>query len=243
MKIKTVYIGLIFALLLFLGIGSANVLGLWKTESSKVPVKIQAGEFAGSYDPGDIRGSYSFDNIEETFGVPVATLAKAFGVTTEDPSSFLCKELESIYVDTALEIGTGSVRQFVAYYTGLPYEGDDGFPSTAVQTLKDEGLWTDAAEMQLEGRIINIVDVQAPTPPLSTTEVEGTPAEDEHEEKTTVTGQTTVADAIELGLTITQIEETLGVEVPNNNITVKDLCSNNGLPFSEMKGKLNDLLP
>lgn len=251
MRLKTVYVGVIFTLLLFLGIGSADALGIWITESSKVPIKIEEGEFAGSYDPGDIRGSYSFGDIEETFGVPVATLAKAFGITSQDPSSFLCKELETIYINTEMEIGTGSVRQFVAYYTGLPYESDDGFPSTAVETLKDEGLWTEAMAVQLEGKIISKASNNAPSEPVVTTSEEG-PLKDEtsanntteeHEGSTTVTGNTTVADAIDLGLTITMIEETLGVEVANDQITIRDLCNNNSLAFSEMKDKLNKLLP
>jgi len=250
MKLKTAYIGLIFTLLLFLGIGSADALDLWKTESSKVPLIIQEGEFAGAYDPGDIRGSYSFGDIEESFGVPVATLAKAFGINSDDPSTFLCKELEVIYVDTVMEVGTGSVRQFVAYYTGLPYESDDGFPATAVQVLKEDGLWTDTMAIQLDGRIITISDSETPeitSTPVANLEEETTSkttaSDDTHEAPTTVTGKTTVAEAIDLGLTLTDIEEALGVEITNHNITIKDLCSNNGLSFSAMKDQLNSLLP
>jgi len=249
MKLKTVYIGLIFTLLLFLGIGSADALGLWKTESSKVPVKIQQGDFAGAYDPGDIRGSFSLGDISETFDIPVEVLAKAFAISSEDPSNFLLKELESLYEGTAIEIGTGSVRQFVAYYTSLPYESDDGFPSTAVQVLKDEGLWTEQMASQLDGRIIDQVSSLSTSESVVTLDEtvvkvdQDEATDEEHEASTSINGNTTVADAIALGLTLSIIEETLGVEVDNQQITIRDLCTNNSLAFSAMKDALNKRLP
>lgn len=42
-------------------------------------------------------------------------MAKAFGLANDlDPSLFKCKDLETLYTDMEKEIGTGSVRMFVA---------------------------------------------------------------------------------------------------------------------------------
>lgn len=68
-------------------------------------------------------------------------MANAFGLPADvDPSTFKNKDLETIYADQELEIGTGSVRMFVALYTGLPYEyvEEPYLLDEAVQILKDK---------------------------------------------------------------------------------------------------------
>ena len=39
---------------------------------------IKTGEFAGQYNPADIRGSYTFDDISNAFEIPIEDLGKAF---------------------------------------------------------------------------------------------------------------------------------------------------------------------
>ena len=128
---------------LALGVGITKVTGYWKTEASKVPVKIAEGEFAGMPDPGDIRGSYSFANIEATFGVPAPILAEAFGLSGKDPGEYLAKELETVWEGAAgeWEVGTDAVRLFTSLWTGLPHEpaATTALPSTAVEALLSAG--------------------------------------------------------------------------------------------------------
>jgi len=144
------------------GIGGTMIFNLWQTTSSKVPATYTSGEFAGEYNPADIRGSYSFGDIEEAFAVPVAALAAAFAVDdTENPAAFLSKSLEDLYgVMENGEVGTDSVRWFVALYTGLPYspEEDTLLPSTALSVLQER-----LGEAELEAPRAKIVDLSAST--------------------------------------------------------------------------------
>src|SRR5512143_1822897 len=68
------------AAILFGGIFFSSAMGWWQTESTKEAAKITSGEFAGQANPADIRGSYTFGDVEKNFGVPPAVLAEAFGV-------------------------------------------------------------------------------------------------------------------------------------------------------------------
>jgi len=141
MTLRSKHIAPIVLVVFILGIGATMFFGLWQTASSKVPATYTEGEFAGEYNPADIRGSYSFGDIEEAFAVPVAALAEAFAVEdTDNPASFLCKSLDDLYGATENgEVGTDSVRWFVALYAGLPYspEEDTLLLSTAISVLQD----------------------------------------------------------------------------------------------------------
>jgi len=110
------------------GIFSAAWLGLWQTESDKTPIRYKEGEAVGEYNPADIRGSYSFGEISELFDVPLDMLARAFRIPDDvESSEFKNKDLETLYEGLSEygEIGTASVRLFVAYYKGLPYSPDE----------------------------------------------------------------------------------------------------------------------
>ncbi len=242
MRLEGKYVAILFAVMLFAGIGVANASGLWITESSKEPTLIKEGDFEGMADPGDIRGSYSFDDIETAFDVPATLIAEAFGIETETPGDILCKDLEAIYPAGAddLEIGTGSVRQFVALYTGLPYDGDDGFPSTGVRVLRREGLWTEELSVAYEDRIVQIEGTGDQS--MGESAQDSGEASEEHEETIGVKGKTTAAEVIEWGISQEQLEEIIGVSIDNVNLTIRDICSNNGISFSEIKEALNSLL-
>lgn len=242
MKLDGRLIGLVFAGLLFLSIGIANAAGLWVTESNKEPTLIKEGEFAGMADPGDIRGSYSFGDIETAFDMPAALIAEAFAIETAMPEAVLCKDLEAIYPleDEDLEIGTGSVKQFVALYTGLPYQGDDGIPSTAVKVLRREGVWTDAMSETFKDRIVEIeglIGGQGAGQPSGLSE-----GADDHETSIGVKGNTTAAEVIEWGIDKDQLEQVLGLPIEQVNMTIRDICTQNDLSFSNIKLVLNNLL-
>lgn len=138
MKIRSTMLGLVIFVVIFGGIMASSNLGLWKTESTKIPKKISSGSYTGEFDPGDIRGSYAFSDISKNFNIPLEDLGQAFGIK-ENVASFKVKELETIYGE--LEIRTGSVRLFVALYTGLPYEirEESYLPQSAVNILKAKG--------------------------------------------------------------------------------------------------------
>jgi hypothetical protein len=61
--------------------------------------------------------------VNKNFGIPLEDLASAFRLPAEtDVASFAVKNLESIYTDLPVEMGTASVRLFAAFYNGLPYD-------------------------------------------------------------------------------------------------------------------------
>ena len=224
-----------------IGIFTAKLTGVWITESTKEPVKLTEGEFEGEYDPEDIRGSYSFCDIENAFGVKADLIAEAFNIETDNPCNVKAKDLETVfgYLDEDTEIGTGAIKLFVAFYTGLPHGEIEYFPSTAVDVLKREGKWTDEMESLLEGRIIDVKSGQAVA-------IEGV---DDHSDETTesdletveeVKGNTTFADVISWGIDKERIEDIVGFKIDNVNLPIRDACEQNGVLFSEVKTIINE---
>lgn len=231
-----------------IGIGGTIIFNLWQTTSSKVPATYTSGEFAGEYNPGDIRGSYSFGEIEEAFSVPVAGLAEAFGVEdSENPAAVLCKSLEDMYgqVDNG-EIGTDSIRWFVALYTGLPYtpEEDTLLPSPALSVL--QGRLSEAELEEVKARTVSLPDL-ASAPEIEAAKHEAAPEAaaaveqaDTHTESEAgeVKGKTTFGELQSWGLSKEEIEEALGLPVGKAGVAVRDYCTENGIEFSAVKEAL-----
>lgn len=140
-RIGTKALGLLVAGTIFGGIALSAALGLWKTQGSKEPAAIRSGEFAGLPSPSDIRGSYTWADVGKAFDIPPASLVLAFGAGSEAEKA---NSLEAKYGEAALppgaEIGTDSVRLFVALYTGLPHEpeADTILPMAAIEVLRAE---------------------------------------------------------------------------------------------------------
>lgn len=135
----------IIASILFVvaGILGSMALGWWQTESDKTPQRLETatatGE-SGAYDPADIRGSYTLAEISDLFEVPLEELATAFAIEQGSVAGFKVKELETIYTDPQSEVGTASMRLFIAWYKGLPFEmKEDSFlPAPAVEILREK---------------------------------------------------------------------------------------------------------
>ena len=157
MKIKSWHMGLIVLIVIFGGIAGTMAFNLWNTEGGgggqgtggvQIPVTFKVGEFAGEYNPADIRGSYSFGHISELWEIPLNELGMAFGLEAiEYLAGFRCSDLHEAYanLEEDVEIGTGSVKAFVALYTGLPYtlEDDEYLPQSAVELLKAKANLTE----------------------------------------------------------------------------------------------------
>lgn len=156
MKLKPQATVALSALIVILGILGSAALGWWQTESDKTPQKLDI-EIADSgdgvvYDPADIRGSYTLGEISTLFVIPLPELAEAFGVDKARAEGFKVKELETIYTDKDSEVGTSSVRLFVAWYKGLPFERkEDSFlPEKAVLLLREKASLTAEQEAYLD---------------------------------------------------------------------------------------------
>ncbi len=123
MKLNSYTLAALIVVLLFGGIGISTAMNWWQTENSKVAATYTDGEYAGQANPADIRGSYTFGDVNKNFGVPLKDLAAAFRLPADtDPSAFQVKELEGLSEGLPVEVGTASVRMFVAFYKGLPYD-------------------------------------------------------------------------------------------------------------------------
>jgi hypothetical protein len=162
MKIKSIPLGITILVILFGGIFFTTLMNWWQTTNTKVPETFQTGDFAGQANPADIRGSYYLADITKAFNVPSEDLKKAFAIPAEtDSASFQVKQLEAIYASAAAagtEVGTGSVRLFVALYAGLPFEIVEGtyMPAPAVEILKQRGQLTPEQAAYLDAHTITI---------------------------------------------------------------------------------------
>ena len=156
MKIKPQTTIIISTCIVLAGIIVTFVSGLWVTQSTKIPDKLKQSEYSQKNDPADIRGSYTFSEISKLFNVPVEDLASAFLVEEDNAGEFKCKDLEKIFADAPNEIGTGSVRMFVAFYQGLPYSLTENtyVPARAAEILKQKSSITPEQLSYLESHTV-----------------------------------------------------------------------------------------
>lgn len=243
MRIKSLQLTIIILILIFGSVAVTSALGIWKTTNDKVPMTYKEGTFAGQYNPADIRGSYTFDDIFNNFKVPIEDLGKAFGV--RDPSkyaNFQCKELETLYAGLAAEgkeVGTGSVRYFVALYKGLPITGAEEtyLPKTAVEILK--------VKANLTAEQVEIIEKYSVELPNVTTSSSSSPAFEKTSEvgaEKTIKGITTFKDLLDWGLPKEDIEKAINDKLPDSEKTIKDYAGAKGIEFSTIKGALEKLL-
>lgn len=243
MRIKPTFLAFILITVFFTGIATTMALDIWTTTSDKIPVTYKDGEHAGEYNPEDIRGSYSFDDVSRLFGVDLAVLLDAFGIAPQTVGTeILNKDLEALYEDLEFEIGNGSVQLFVARYKNLPLEPEDTYlPSRAVELILAENKAL--TEEQKAYLASHQVAVEGTRTLSSGGDTEPVPAETEEkeEEENLVNGSTTFQKVLDAGITKEKISEILGKPMPLPNQTVKDFCLAEGLSFSAIKEELNEL--
>ncbi|PKM88836.1 MAG: hypothetical protein CVU87_06560 [Firmicutes bacterium HGW-Firmicutes-12] len=162
MRIRANVLGILVVIVIFGGIAMTSVIGLWNTTNTKVPAQISSGKYAGVSDPADIRGSYSFTDINRNFDVSIEDLAAAFGVEESIAPGFKCKDLEALYAgmveEEGIEIGTDAVRFFVALYIEIPYTPAEStfIPTSAVEILKEKGVLDDEQLTYLESHSLDL---------------------------------------------------------------------------------------
>ena len=241
MNLTSKPLAVIVMVLMFGGIFLSSAMGWWATESTKEPVTFTDGEFAGEANPADIRGSYTFGDIANSFDVTPEVLAQAFGITEGDPAVFAVKELEVIYADSGFEIGTASVRLFVAYYAGLPFDTTDQeiyMPQSATDILLAKGNLSPEQIAYLEAYTVTPGESVPAVEPVT----ESTPAPAEASSTTSeeymVKGKTVFGDLIAWGVPQETIEGLIGMSMPDPAMSVKDFASANGLDFETLKPAL-----
>jgi hypothetical protein len=241
MTLNSKSVTVILFVMLFGGIAFSSFMGWWATESTKEPITFTEGEFAGQANPADIRGSYTFGDISNSFEVTPEILAQAFGITEQDPSTFAVKELETIYLDSGFEIGTASVRLFVASYAGLPFETADQeiyMPKSATDILLARGNLTQEQIAYLETYTVNVGEAV----PVAETTIESTAVPPEASststEEYTIKGKTTFGELLAWDVSRETVEKLIGAPMPDPAMKVKDYANANGLDFESLKTDL-----
>ena len=237
MTITSKPLAIIVLVVLFGGIAFSSVMGWWITESTKQPVTFTDGEFAGQANPADIRGSYTFGDIAKSFDVTPEVLAKAFGITTGEPNVFAVKELEAMNLDSGYEIGTVSVRLFVAYYTGLPFDttGQEIYlPQPATDILLAKGNLTSEQIAYLEKYKVTL----GASAPVAESTLVVVATSSTVSEENIVKGKTTFGELLAWGVSQEIIESIIGAPLPDLAMTMKDYASANGLNFETLKPAL-----
>lgn len=247
MRLKSIPLAITIIVLLFGGIGLSMSFNWWQTESNKTPARYSEGEAAGEFNPADIRGSYTFGDINKNFGIPLDDLRIAFRLPDgSDPATFPVKSLEELYSSMPIEMGTGAVKLFTAFYNGLPYELDPTednylFPEAAA-ILKSRGKMTEEQAAYLSTHTLS-----EELPPIQSLPAETLPQDKPAAEPTTneqpvseniITGKTTFQNLLDMGMTAESIEAVIGNPIPSPLKSIKDYAAENGLQFSALKEKL-----
>jgi len=257
-RVKTLPLAAFVVASIFGGVGISKAVGYWSTTSSKEPVTFKSGELAGLPNPADIRGSYSWLDIEKAFGVPAVEAAKAFSTADRalDPAERV-SVLEELYLPLlppGLEIGTGAVRLFVSLYTGLPMEAEEGsvLPDGAIAYLSARP-GADAAAISryaIPGAAPATAETAPPavaaapaTGEAATTEA---PAPAAKPAPTTsakaVVGKTTFGELYAWGLSEAQVERAIGYKPGPASQGIRDSATAAGKEFSELKAALQAML-
>lgn len=238
--------------LLFGGIYLTIGTGHWATDRKAEPIKLQSGD----YDPADIRGSYTFTEVEKFFGVPATFLFEAFGIPEEKRTdAFQIKEMEGLFEPvilegTEIEVGTDLVRVFTSLYTGLPYQSDETthLPEGLVKTLIQEQKLSEDQKAYWETHTFPLILAgSAPTQEeiQTTTSTEQPQAEHSPTAESAavdIKGRTTMGELLDFGLTKEQFKDLAGIEMPGAAIKMKDFVDANGLDMETIKAKILEVL-
>ena len=261
MKLTAKVLAALIFVILFGGIALTTALGWWQTTTTKVPVKYAEGEAAGQYNPADIRGSYKFGDISSLFEIPLVDLQTAFRLPEDaDPAEYQVKSLEAQYASLPTEIGTTSIRLFVAFFKGLPFEITDEIylPVEAVEVLKQKADLTPEQIAYLDSHAVSLDGSELPAPAANTTQqvpaapaattptpepAAVTPAATEHlVPEGTITGKTTFQDLLDWGVSQAAIEQVLGGAMPGPATVIRDYYSAKGAEFGSAKTELQALV-
>jgi len=241
MKLKLYLVPVLILAIIFGGIGLANVFGWWQPYVKRTSNAYNSGGSRGEgnvpsdiTDPYDIRGSFSFLDIERNFDVSVEILAEAFPIVDKDFDEVLAQDLESHYEEMHLpyEIGTGSIKYFVAIYNNLHFDGEEALPDTAIFVLERDGKIE-------QGSIIGLKTDGVYTGVVSDEEENVHLELDEGE--FSISGDTTVKEALEYGINIEDLEAIIG-KIDDQNSLIKVVAEDNGFSFGKVKDSLNELI-
>ena len=238
MKINQNILVIVIIIVMFGTIFGTSVLGIYQTTNTKIPLKYSSGEFAGQYNPDDIRGSYSFLEISQLFSIPLDDLGNAFALQDKNKfATFLCKDLESIYTaskEIGKEVGTNSVSLFVALYKGLQIDLNNTtfLPNSAEDILLKTGKLTNEQKEFLSLHLIEPEKVENNSSKVPVTS----------ENPSFIKGKTTFKEVLAIGVKKEDIEILLKTNIQDTTQVIKDFCTEKGLAFEEIKTGIQKLI-
>lgn len=227
MKAKPIIIASSIALTFILGITLATSTGLWTSEEEGGSGNTES--HLVSTDVTTISGTTSFKEIADVYGVSITTLYEVFQIDSSfDSNAFETRDLESYYLDLEEEVGNESVQAFVALAQGLPVELIDVYlPSTAVDWLVQNASLDDVQKTYFDTHTVI----------LTAFNNEGVDVSSD-ESGASISGNTTLQDLINQGLSKESIEEITGIKITNTYDLVRTYCEDNGLSYGTIKSQL-----
>jgi len=258
MKFLRFVIVLSIVVILFGGVQASKALGVWHTtggvqilqglsietatgsdraigELTDALRKYASGDFEGEYDPEGIRGSFTFGDVEEIFNIDATILASAFGIEDTNPSDFIISDFEALYekYDFLIEIGTGSVKYFVALYNNFPIGETEGLTTYAVDILKDHGKISESLYQDL---MLAAIDLESGYIVYA-----GAVTEEEHEAENKVTGETTISQALSMGVPEEALKQYFN-DISDGDALIQNMAKSENLPFGDITLALNEYI-
>jgi hypothetical protein len=179
--------------------------------------------------------------IQKAFDIEPHIIAQAFGIECDNVSSVQDKTLESLYEERnfPIEIGTKSIRLFVALYKGLPIEDDAGITKQALDILMENSKIPKEQYDSLMETAIDLYDE-----PANNNETKKPKTiEKEHRSSSEITGSTTIEQALTIGIDKDFLEKQIGdISKKDKTETIRDIAKSQGLSFGQIKTILNDSL-
>lgn len=237
-KLNFYSIILIIFLSFTLFIGGSMYTGYWQTERAATPKVIETGAFQGQYDPYDIRGSYTIDEILTLYQIPKQDFYAGLGLPASLPTSTQLKALEST-VESEEHFGVSNVRDFVAFYVGIISEIPDSDAHETTNTTDNSNETTTNAKetniyvqgSQGGGFGSGLGNPDDPT------------INHNNRSATTPTGGTTLAQVYEWGITREMMEKQFKVNFDQLDITpetiLKDFADQIGIKMYDIKEFIN----
>jgi len=160
--------------------------------------------------------------------------------------------LEGIYLDSGYEVGTNSIRLFVAWYLDLPFDttGQEIYlPQSAINILLKHATLTPDQTTYIQTHAVEVSPTSSADVETDPAQSEVTASEAESNQSTSeastspsedyiVKGKTIFGDLIRWGVPQETIEAIIGTPIPDPAMTVKDFATTNGLDFETIKTNL-----
>lgn len=154
-----------YALADFLGIndynfrhGSGSGRGNLQSES-----KNEESSIINKFAVEDIRGSFTLKDVGESFDIEISVLVESFAARDINIENTRLSDINERFGEyDGKEVGTSSVKLFVAYYKGLEYEIDEEIylPERAIEILIEKGNISKTQEEYLQEHIFNAINNQ-----------------------------------------------------------------------------------